>query len=249
MIKFFRHIRKSLLMENKTGKYFKYAIGEIVLVVIGILIALQINNWNERRKDRIEEHNILNRLINDFEKDITQLDFIISSTQKRMSNIDSISKILQAPTEQDIMKFARLQTDLVMDNYFTVNSGTFDEGLSSGKLKVIQNDTLREQIFNYYRIISNSKGNDNFQHTITNEYLVPLMADEVFTTRNMFKMMTNNDSQLPELNLNELATSKAYHKALIFSSARSFQIRDWTNYKKLAIHLKKSVETELNNHN
>ena len=50
MIKFFRKIRQNLLMENKTSKYFKYAIGEIVLVVIGILIALQINNWNENRK-------------------------------------------------------------------------------------------------------------------------------------------------------------------------------------------------------
>ena len=50
MIKFFRNIRKSLLNEGKTGKYLKYAIGEIVLVVIGILIALQINNWNENRK-------------------------------------------------------------------------------------------------------------------------------------------------------------------------------------------------------
>ena len=55
MIKFFRHIRKSLLMENKTGKYLKYAIGEIILVVIGILIALSINNWNEERKNRILE--------------------------------------------------------------------------------------------------------------------------------------------------------------------------------------------------
>ena len=50
MIKFFRRIRQNLLMENKTGKYLKYAIGEIVLVVIGILIALSINNWNEDRK-------------------------------------------------------------------------------------------------------------------------------------------------------------------------------------------------------
>ena len=62
MIKFFRHIRKNLLMENKTSKYFKYAIGEIVLVVIGILIALQINNWNDRRllgESEIESyHNI-----------------------------------------------------------------------------------------------------------------------------------------------------------------------------------------------
>ncbi|MEY8022162.1 DUF6090 family protein [Muriicola sp. SD30] len=52
MIKFFRKIRQNLLLENKTGKYFKYAIGEIVLVVIGILIALQINNWNENDKQR-----------------------------------------------------------------------------------------------------------------------------------------------------------------------------------------------------
>ena len=52
MIKFFRNIRQNLLIENKTGKYLKYAIGEIFLVVIGILIALQINNWNEDRKNQ-----------------------------------------------------------------------------------------------------------------------------------------------------------------------------------------------------
>ncbi|WP_424286426.1 DUF6090 family protein, partial [Eudoraea sp.] len=49
-------------MENKTGKYFKYAIGEIVLVVIGILIALQINNWNESSKQRIEEVRLLEKV-------------------------------------------------------------------------------------------------------------------------------------------------------------------------------------------
>jgi len=52
MIKFFRHIRKSLIEQNKMGKYFKYAIGEIILVVIGILIALQINNWNHLEAKR-----------------------------------------------------------------------------------------------------------------------------------------------------------------------------------------------------
>ena len=53
MIKFFRHIRQQLVMENKTGKYLKYAIGEIVLVVIGILLALQINNWNSQRLKKL----------------------------------------------------------------------------------------------------------------------------------------------------------------------------------------------------
>ena len=62
MIKFFRKIRQNLLLEGKTSRYIKYAIGEIVLVVIGILIALQINNWNENRKDTIEEQAILESL-------------------------------------------------------------------------------------------------------------------------------------------------------------------------------------------
>ena len=59
MIKFFRKIRYNLMEQNKTGKYFKYAIGEIVLVVIGILIALQINTWNETRKNKAKEMKIL----------------------------------------------------------------------------------------------------------------------------------------------------------------------------------------------
>jgi len=69
MIKFFRHIRKSLLMENKTGKYFKYAIGEIILVVIGILIALQINNWNENNKLEAKTQDYYQQLLEDLKKD------------------------------------------------------------------------------------------------------------------------------------------------------------------------------------
>ena len=57
MINFFRRIRYNLLSENKAGRYLKYAVGEIVLVVIGILIALQVNNWNEFKKtDQLAEN-------------------------------------------------------------------------------------------------------------------------------------------------------------------------------------------------
>ena len=74
MIKFFRNIRKSLLMENKTSKYFKYAIGEIFLVVIGILIALQINNWNKRNVEHSEELNYLKNLQRDLHDQIQSID-------------------------------------------------------------------------------------------------------------------------------------------------------------------------------
>ena len=66
MIPFFRKIRKKMADDNKPLKYFRYAIGEIVLVVIGILIALQINNWNERRLLNIEEIKILKSLHKEF---------------------------------------------------------------------------------------------------------------------------------------------------------------------------------------
>lgn len=73
MIKFFRKIRQKLLSEGKTGKYLKYALGEIILVVIGILIALQINNWNENRKVQTELFDIYSQIIYELDNDITEL--------------------------------------------------------------------------------------------------------------------------------------------------------------------------------
>ena len=70
MINFFRKIRQNLLMENRTGKYLKYAIGEIVLVMIGILLALQVSNWNQERKDRISERKLLDNIHRDFIQNI-----------------------------------------------------------------------------------------------------------------------------------------------------------------------------------
>ena len=75
MIKFFRKIRQNLLMENKIGKYFKYAIGEIILVVMGILIALQINNWNEDRKNNQSVKTSIKALLEDLKRDTIQFNF------------------------------------------------------------------------------------------------------------------------------------------------------------------------------
>ena len=83
MIKFFRKIRQNLLSEGKTGKYFKYAIGEIILVVIGILIALQINNWNEKRLQKQALKTIYSIIIEDLKNDITEINFILKSKEER----------------------------------------------------------------------------------------------------------------------------------------------------------------------
>ena len=77
MIKFFRKIRYDLMEKNKTRKYLKYAIGEIVLVVIGILIALSINNWNETRKQKETTNSIYVIVKEDLINDISEIDFIL----------------------------------------------------------------------------------------------------------------------------------------------------------------------------
>lgn len=83
MIKLFRNIRKNLLQEGKTTKYFKYAIGEIVLVVIGILIALQINTWNENRKAKTYENQVYKQIYNDVKIDSLDLQKTISNYESR----------------------------------------------------------------------------------------------------------------------------------------------------------------------
>jgi len=82
MIKFFRKIRQKMLNENKFSKYLLYAIGEIVLVVIGILIALQINNWNENKKSKSQLNNIYNEVELNLKSDLTNIDDVITQYEK-----------------------------------------------------------------------------------------------------------------------------------------------------------------------
>ena len=80
-MKIFRNIRKQLASENKVMAYLRYAVGEIFLVVIGILIALQVNNWNENRKDTNFEHEILSLIDQNLEQDSVSLSFELSKTK------------------------------------------------------------------------------------------------------------------------------------------------------------------------
>ncbi|MGK0413273.1 MAG: hypothetical protein ACJA1B_001476 [Polaribacter sp.] len=118
MLKLFRNIRQNLLLENKTSKYFKYAIGEIVLVVIGILIALQINNWNENRKALKKEQEIIVSLQQEIHQNITELNKILQSNERYLMQSDSLSSYL-APV------FNNLQAQKIAIA-FEYNPSTFD---------------------------------------------------------------------------------------------------------------------------
>ena len=89
MINFFRKIRKQLADQNKPLKYFRYAFGEIVLVMIGILLALQVNNWNEARKDQRELKNILQSIVGDMKEDVKEVNWASESFKEENERIKS----------------------------------------------------------------------------------------------------------------------------------------------------------------
>jgi hypothetical protein len=149
MIKFFRKIRQNLLMENKTGKYFKYAIGEIVLVVIGILIALQINNWNQDRIEHKETKVLLSNLSLDIEENIKNLKDQQNLLKIRKDWADFILKSLDDQKVIDSTMFVTAITRVgwIMD--YSQMLPTYTEIISSGKLSYINSENLKKALGDY----------------------------------------------------------------------------------------------------
>jgi Family of unknown function (DUF6090) len=148
MIKFFRKIRYDLMEKNKTGKYLKYAIGEIILVVIGILIALSINNWNEGRQLKEKEKVILTQLKKSLESDALYLGWNIRSYEQ---SIGSCSWIINTYKNSNII------TDAILDTIpNTMPWVVFPEDLAAYKqlesqgIEIISNQNLRNEITLYY---------------------------------------------------------------------------------------------------
>ncbi len=140
MIKFFRHIRKSLLLENKTGKYFKYAIGEIVLVVIGILIALQLNNYNETINQNNLEQKAIQNLKLDFQYNKSKLDKSIRELKATRSACFTILNQTGNKQEETFDIDSLLQGTPRLPQYFPQNGFLMDL-ISSGKLGLISDLT------------------------------------------------------------------------------------------------------------
>jgi hypothetical protein len=188
MIKFFRKIRQNLIMENKTGKpalpagrYFKYAIGEIVLVVIGILIALQINNWNQNRQQRQQEHKLLLSLKADFVESQSRLQQTMKTQQRAIKNSSKLLKIYEnkipRPNNDSIMYFIAYGAE----SWYRAEllTGAYDAYISTGNSELIQNDKLIKMLAEYFSIVkSGFEDQENSMNLLNNmqQILAPVRA-------------------------------------------------------------------------
>jgi hypothetical protein len=156
-----------MIKDNKTGKYLKYAIGEIVLVVIGILIAVQINNWNENRKDSILEKEYLTRLLEDIKFDISWSNtYILGRYKRKVESLEKGKAYYQGNyVIKDTLQFLK---DIGYGGVFgnvswNLNKNTYNELISTGNLRKIESGTLRTKIVNYYETTNaNLKTSKNY---------------------------------------------------------------------------------------
>lgn len=223
MIKFFRKIRYDLLTKNKTGKYLKYAIGEIVLVVIGILIALSINNWNENRKSNIEVNNYLALMGEELQQDKLFYIKLISENKKRLDYLISLSN----------GSFENLNLELALENiaynFAPRNFGSAYNALKeNGKLISLNNKELRNQMVYYYEDLAV----DYNQYAAWHRNFV-VANIENYTTEHIPLDIEGNTN--PLVVINEMKNNK-------LSSIVTYQISNFKDIEKKATDNIKAIE-------
>lgn len=178
MIKFFRKIRQNLLMENKTSRYFKYAIGEIILVVIGILIALQINTWNQNKENTQQENQILNQLLIEYTNNLNQLNSKINIRQEILKS----SLILLNYRKKDVNKIEADSFNLRVSRMIT--RPTFDPELgvtnelnNSGRLYLLKNEALRNKITSFPSFLSEVQEEERVIFNHVENLLIPFISE------------------------------------------------------------------------
>ena len=171
MLTFFRRIRKGLIGEGSARKYLLYAVGEILLVMIGILLALQVNNWNQKKIEERIETNILKKLSFDLVSDRFQLERIDSFYHTHLDFLKDMRTLYENSqfTNEDILKMMQLS---VVDLVEIIPQRTaYDEMLNSGNIYRISNNKLVEDIISYYQKLNRGANDINEAKA----YITPLM--------------------------------------------------------------------------
>jgi hypothetical protein len=221
MIKFFRKIRQNLLMENKTGKYFKYAIGEIVLVVIGILIALQVNNWNQRQQNKQLSKLYIEDFIREINTDILTLNKKIEKNEKIIQNITLILTTLATKKElskKEIISFNEQHKLLGFESYFIPETSTFRQLDANSNGNLILDKKLKDNLYQYY--ILNDRNEKNGEVS-TQLYQHNLITKDIFRnliTGDILENEIGTSLNRSNLNLETLRQNTEYMMAVLLKN-------------------------------
>lgn len=198
MIKLFRNIRQNLIMENKTSKYLKYAIGEIILVVIGILIALSINNWNESRKQKKQIHTNILSIAKDISNDTVLQQGVIESLNKEIKAGELLIPIMESEKHiiLDSLNFILKFNDLTSVYVIPDETNTWSLLKSSGVLSEFPDAKLLGMLQDYYNTYFSLSS--NFSNSANGSRLeIRKLKYEMFTDSDHKKFFPTNTPKPP----------------------------------------------------
>ncbi|MFN1835224.1 DUF6090 family protein [Balneola sp. MJW-20] len=154
MITLFRRIREKLIASGSLTKYLLYAVGEILLVVIGILIALQVNNWNEQRNRQANIRNYVRSMVSDIQQDQAEIDIRIAQIKDRILRVNSFAEYMRNRSFEEVDNLDLMIYTKGSFTYrpFTWYRSSIEEITSSGSLKDIDDPELRDRIVAYYAL-------------------------------------------------------------------------------------------------
>lgn len=240
MIKFFQRIRRRLLVEGKTGRYFKYALGEIILVVIGILIALQVNMWNETRKARKQEVKIYKEIKNDLVVTGEEVLRDMESHEDMMkSSKNLLDHLLQKKSNNDSLVYNIFGT--IVDLQVYPKTSGYD-ALNSIGLDLLRNDSLRILITELYqlklkRVVQRGKEETqttSYSKLLANHILGYLEIDnQSFRTRNYAVVERKDSIEIFNLKVNNYQTlldDKELHSKInrtLYWRQRTINTHNW----------------------
>jgi len=187
-----------MLAENKFSKYLLYAIGEIILVVIGILIALQINNWNENQKENNLEQNTLSNLKKEFETNQSNLKSILENNKQVRDACFVLTDMIRSKRLKDESKKLDSLLYTVQIFYtFEPKRGVVDEIISSGKLNIIKNDSLRTYLTGWTGTILNAEEDVEYRYDNYHQNLVPFLSKHFpLSNGELFKQISDEDAEV-----------------------------------------------------
>lgn len=198
MIKFFRHIRKSLIEQNKMGKYFKYAVGEIILVMVGILLALQVNNWNEGRKEAENQRKLFANLKIDFQNRLDELNDFMIAKEKAVGNVLTLNTIIaNQPNDIDETKVAELLVSLENNFFFNEDFKLLEGVFNTGLINDIENETLKRKLIEWPQLVEEMLEEQRIFHAENISKYNPLL-DKYVSQRRLFESFNFRDYALPK---------------------------------------------------
>jgi len=222
MIKFFRKIRQNLLSEGKTGKYFKYAIGEIILVMIGILLALQVNNWNQRQQNKELSKIYVEDFIREISADILTLNERIERNENMIQNITLILTTLATKKElskKEIILFYEQNQSLGFESYFIPETSTFRQLDANSNGSLILDKKLKDNLYQYYILNDRNEKNGEISTQIYQHNFITIGVYNNLLTGDFLENEIGTSLNRSRLDLETLRQNTEYMVAILAKNA------------------------------